>query len=178
EACTASPDYFRTMEITLLKGRNFTDADNKDMPKVTLVDEELARRYWPGEEAIGKRIHVGGTDNPPTEIIGVVRRVKMDGLKQDSDRVQSYYAFRQLPNNGMTVTIKTTGDPMALATAAREQVLAIDPNQPIANLNSMSKLRADSIAPERLNLMLFSSFAVVALVLASVGIYGVMSYSV
>ena len=102
----------------------------------------------------------------------------MDGLKQDSDRVQSYYAFRQQPSNGMTVTIKTSGDPMALASAAREQVFAIDPDQPIANLNSMSKLRADSIAPERLNLMLFTCFAVVALVLASVGIYGVMSYAV
>ncbi len=180
EAALATPDYFRAMGITLLKGRNFTDADTKDTPRVTLIDEEFARRYWPDEDPIGKRLRIGGNNpnNPTTEIIGVVRRVKMDGLKQDSDRVQSYFAFRQQAGNGMAITIKTTGDPMALATAAREQVLAIDPNQPIANLNSMQKLRADSIAPERLNLMLFSSFAVVALVLASVGIYGVMSYSV
>ena len=178
EACMASPDYFRTMGITLLKGRNFTDADTKDTPRVTVIDEEFVRRYWPDEDPIGKRLHIGGPNGPPTEVIGVVRRVKMDGLKQDSERVQSYYAFRQQPSNGMTVTVKTSGDPIALASAAREQVFAIDPDQPIANLNSMSKLRADSIAPERLNLILFGCFAVVALVLASVGIYGVMSYSV
>src|SRR5205085_3247667 len=89
-----------------------------------------------------------------------------------------YYPFRQLPYAGMTVTVKSGGDPMSLASAVREQVLAVDPNQPISNLNSMQQLRSDSIASERLNLMLFSCFAVVALVLAGVGIYGVMSYSV
>jgi putative ABC transport system permease protein len=180
EMVAASPDYFHAMGITLLKGRNFTEADTKDTPRVTLIDEAFARRYWPDEDPIGKHIRVGGNDprNPLTEVVGVVRRVKMEGLKQDSDRVQSYYPFRQLPYNGMTVVVKTGGDPIALASAAREQVFAIDPDQPIANLNSMQKLRADSIAPERLNLMLFTCFAVVALVLASVGIYGVMSYSV
>ena len=180
EAAVASPDYFRAMGITILKGRNFTEADTKDTPRVTLIDEEFARRYFPGEEAIGKHIRPGGNDpsNPLVEIIGVVRRVKMEGLSQESDRVQSYYPFRQLPSNGMTITIKTSGDPMNLASAVREQVLAIDPEQPIYNLNSMQQLRADSIAPERLNLMLFTCFAVVALTLACVGIYGVMSYAV
>ncbi|HKP13610.1 MAG TPA: ABC transporter permease [Blastocatellia bacterium] len=179
EAAAASPEYFRALGITLLKGRNFTDADTKDVPRVALVDEEFAKRYFDGD-AIGKRIRPGGNDprNPLVEIVGVVRRVKMEGLKQDSDRVQSYYPFRQLPSTNMRVSVKTVGDPMAIASAAREQVLAIDPNQPIANLDSMQELRAQSIAPERLNLILFACFAAVALVLATVGIYGVMSYSV
>src|SRR5207253_1909047 len=85
--------------------RSFTDADTKDTPRVTLIDEEFARRYWPGEDPIGKRLRIGGNNpnNPTTEIIGVVRRVKMDGLKQDSDRVQSYYAFRQQPSIRMAL---------------------------------------------------------------------------
>src|SRR6185295_2216622 len=95
-----------------------------------------------------------------------------------SDRVQSYYPFRQLSSTNLTVVIKSSQEPMSIASAVREQVLAVDPDQPIYNLNSMQQLRADSIAPERLNLMLFTCFAVVALTLASVGIYGVMSYAV
>src|SRR5436853_2128528 len=180
EAAVASPDYFHAMGITILKGRNFTEADTKDTPRVTLIDEEFARRYFPGEEAIGKHIRPGGNDpsNPLVEIIGVVRRVKMEGLNQESDRVQSYYPFRQLPFGGMTVTIKTRSDPMNLASALRDQLLAVDDEQPIYSPNSMQQLRADSIAPGRLNLMLFTCFAVVALTLACVGIYGVMSYAV
>jgi len=180
EATVASPDYFRAMGITILKGRDFTDADTKDAPRVALIDEEFARRYWPNEEALGKHIRPGGNDprNPLVEIVGIVRRVKMEGLNQESDRVQSYYPFRQLPANGLTIVIKTSHDPMSIAPAVREQVRAIDPDQPIYNLNSMEQLRADSIAPERLNLMLFTCFAAVALTLASVGIYGVMSYAV
>jgi putative ABC transport system permease protein len=180
EMVVVTPDYFRAMGITLLRGRNFTDGDAKDKPRVALIDEEFARRYWPDEDALGKHFRAGGNDprNPLIEVIGIVRRVKMEGLKEDSDRVQSYYPFRQLPYTGMTVVVKTGGDPMTIAPAVREQVLAIDPNQPISNLNSMQQLRADSIAPERMNLMLFTCFAVVALTLATVGIYGVMSYSV
>jgi putative ABC transport system permease protein len=179
EAATASPDYFRALGIAILQGRNFTDADTKDSPRVALVDEEFARRYFDGD-AIGKRIRPGGNNpnNPLVEIVGIVRRVKMDGLKQDSDRVQSYYPFRQLPGNSMTVTVKASGDPVALASSVREQVQAVDPNQPIASLNTMHQLRADSIAPDRLYLVLFTAFAGVALLLAVVGIYGVMSYSV
>jgi putative ABC transport system permease protein len=179
EAASASPDYFRALGIAILQGRNFTDADTKDSQRVALVDEEFARRYFDGD-AIGKRIRPGGNDprNPLIEIVGIVRRVKMDGLKQDSNRVQSYYPFRQLPSNSMIVTVKTSGDPIALASSVREQVQAVDPNQPIASLNTMHQLRADSIAPDRLYLVLFSAFASVALLLAVVGIYGVMSYSV
>ncbi len=177
EACIATPDYFQAMGITLLKGRNFSEQDVKDSPHVTLIDEEFARRYWPGEEAVGKTIRTSRTD-PPITVVGVVRRVKMDGLNEDSNRVQSYFPFRQLPNGGMTVTVRTSNDPMGIVSAVREQVLEIDPDQPVYDVNTMEQLRADSIAPDRLNLMLLASFAAVALILAGVGIYGVMAYSV
>jgi putative ABC transport system permease protein len=177
EACVATPDYFQAMGITLLTGRNFTEQDVKDAPHVTLIDEEFARRYWPGEVAVGKNIKNGRND-PPITVIGIVRRVKMDGLNEDSNRVQSYYPFRQLPNGGMTVVVKTASDPMGIVSAARQQVLEIDPDQPVYSVNTMEQLRADSIAPDRLTLMLLGSFAAVALILAGVGIYGVMAYSV
>ena len=180
EAAVASPDYFQTMGITLVKGRSFTEQDVKDAPRVTVIDEEFARRYFPDVEPLGQHIRPGGNSpkNPLAEIVGVVRRVKMDGLSEDSNRVQSYYPFRQLPNSGMTVTVKTAGDPLGLVSAVREQVLSIDPDQPVYNVNTMEQLRSDSIAPDRLNLILLASFAAVALILAGVGIYGVMAYSV
>jgi putative ABC transport system permease protein len=177
EACIANPDYFSAMGLTLLKGRSFTEQDTKDAPRVTIIDEEFARRYWPDEEAVGKHIKTSHND-PAITVVGVVRRVKMDGLNEDSNRVQSYFPFRQLVSGGMTVVIKTVNDPTSLVSAAREQVLAVDPDQPVYNVNTMEQLRADSIAPDRLNLMLLASFAAVALILATVGIYGVMAYSV
>ncbi len=144
-----------------------------------IIDEEFARRHWPNEDAVGKRIKFGTEETSPVlTVVGVVGRVKMEGLSQDSNRVQGYFAFWQLPFTGMTVIVKATGDPDQLVAAAREQVKQIDPDQPIYNVRTMDQIRAESVAPERLNLTLFSIFAGIALVLAIVGIYGVMSYTV
>jgi putative ABC transport system permease protein len=197
EACTVTPDYFRAMNIPLLRGRYFTTQDNRsflagrDLSKldegdrliagvnVIIVDEEFAKRYWPNEDAVGKRIKLGNeATSPVLDVIGVVGRVKMDGLNQDSHRVQGYFAFAQMPVPGMGVIIKAAGDPTQLVASARSQVAAIDPDQPIYGIRTMNEIRADSVAPERLNLTLLSLFAGIALVLAIVGIYGVMSYSV
>jgi len=197
EACTVTPDYFRAMNIPLLRGRYFTDQDDRsflagrDMSKLDegarlvagvnsiIIDEEFARRHWPNDDAVGKRIKMGGDDSPVfLTVVGVVGRVKMEGLSQDSNRVQGYFPFWQLPFNGMTVIVKATGDPNQLIASARDQVKQLDPDQPIYNIKTMDEIRSESVAGERLNLTLFSIFAGIALVLAVVGIYGVMSYTV
>ena len=197
EACLVTPDYFKAMNIPLLRGRTFTDRDNRahlagrDLSKldenqragagvnVVVIDEEFARRYWPNEDAIGKRIRMGREpDAQKLEVIGVVGRVKMESLNRNSDRVQGYFAFAQLPSNGMTVIIKGASDPNHLIGSARAAVREIDPDQPIYSPRTMNEIRGESVAGERLNLTLLSLFAGIALVLAIVGIYGVMSYSV
>jgi putative ABC transport system permease protein len=197
EACLVTPDYFRAMNIPLKRGRYFESGDDrsnlvgKDLSKLNeverdfaaldtiVIDEEFARRHWPNEDAVGKRIVMGSEERPVyLTVVGVVGRVKMEGLSQDSNRVQGYFPFLQVPANGMTVIIKAVGDPNQLIAAARQQVKAIDPDQPIYEVRTMHEIRAESVAPERLNLTLLSIFAGIALVLAIVGIYGVMSYSV
>lgn len=197
EACLVTPDYFRAMNIPLKSGRYFTDHDDrsslagKDLSKLDeverdmaamnaiVIDEEFARRYWPNEDAVGKRIAMGSEKHPMfLTVLGVVGRVKMDGLSQDSNRVQGYFAFKQNPSEDMTVVLKASGDPNQLIAAVRQQVKALDPDQPIYSVRTMDEIRAESVAPERLNLTLLSIFAGIALVLAIVGIYGVMSYSV
>jgi putative ABC transport system permease protein len=197
EACLVTPDYFRAMNIPVLRGRVFTDRDDRshltgvDLSKMdeneremaglnkVVIDEEFARRHWPNEDPIGKHVAMGSEHNPrKIEVIGVVGRVKMESLNQNSDRVQGYFPFAQVPNGGMTVIVKGTSDPSQLISSIRAAVKEIDPDQPIYNPRTMFDIRAESVAPERLNLTLLSLFAGLALVLAIVGIYGVMSYSV
>ncbi|HEY3103206.1 MAG TPA: ABC transporter permease, partial [Pyrinomonadaceae bacterium] len=197
EACTVTPDYFRAMNIPLLRGRYFTEHDDrsfiagKDLSKlndgerliagtnVIIVDEQFAKRYWPNVEAVGKRIRFGTDDGAPVlEVVGVVGRVKMEGLDNDSNRVQGYFSFSQVPFSGMTVIIKGQGDPNQLIASARNQIRNLDSDQPIYNIRTMDEIRGESIAPQRLNLTLLTIFAAIAFVLAVVGIYGVMSYAV
>ena len=200
EACLVTPDYFKAMNIPVLRGRVFNDHDDrshlagKDLSKLSeneraiaalntiVIDEEFAKRHWPNEEAVGKRVRLGGGHGDPSapllEVIGVVGRVKMESLSQDSNRVQGYFPYAQMPQGGMTVILKGSGDPNQMIAAGRQQVKAIDPEQPIYSPRTMGDIRAESVAPERLNLTLLSLFAGIALVLAIVGIYGVMSYSV
>jgi putative ABC transport system permease protein len=197
EACLVTPDYFRAMNIPLKRGRYFNEHDDRsslvgrDLSKLNevekesaalnsiVIDEEFARRYWPNEDPIGKRIAMGSEERPQyLTVLGVVGRVKMDGLGQDSKRVQGYFPFAQIPNSGMTVILKAAGDPNQLIAAVRQQVKTIDPDQPIYAIRTMVEIRAESVAPERLNLTLLSIFAGIALILAIVGIYGVMSYTV
>jgi putative ABC transport system permease protein len=197
EACLVTPDYFRAMNIPLKSGRYFNDHDDrsslagKDLSKLDeierdmaamnaiVIDEGFARRYWPNEDPVGKRIAMGSEKHPMLlTVLGVVGRVKMEGLSQDSKRVQGYFAFKQNPSDGMTVVLKASGDPNQLIAAVRQQVKTVDPDQPIYSIRTMDEIRAESVAPERLNLTLLSIFAGIALILAIVGIYGVMSYSV
>ena len=196
EACLASPDYFKAMGIRLIKGRYFTDQDNRSHVteekrrgktadeismaglNAIIIDEEFARRYWPDEEAVGKHLRLGGDQGPLIEVVGIVGRVKMEGLNTDSNRVQGYFPFFQIPSSGMTVIVKSSVEPTQMVAAARQQILAVDPNQPVYEIRTMDQIKSESIASERLNLTLLSIFAGVALILALVGVYGVMSYAV
>ncbi|HUE81564.1 MAG TPA: FtsX-like permease family protein, partial [Pyrinomonadaceae bacterium] len=197
EACLVTPDYFKAMDIPLKSGRYFNDHDNRaflagrDLSKLNedhqavagvnsiVIDEEFARRHWPNEDAVGKRIRLGHEDDTSIlTVLGVVGRVNMESLNQNSNRVQGYFSYAQNPTSGMTVIVKAASDPNLLINSIREQLKAIDPDQPLFNVRTMNEIRAESVASERLNLTLLSLFAGIALVLAIVGIYGVMSYSV
>ena len=196
-ACLVTPDYFKSMSIPLKAGRYFTDRDDrsflagKDLSKLNdddrtmaglnsiIIDEEFARRYWPNEDPLNKQLKLGINGKGPTvTVVGVVGRVRMDGLRWDSNRVQGYFPYAQILGNDMTVIVKSVSDPNQMIAAVRQQVSAVDPNQPIYNIRTMNEIRAENVAPERLNLALLGLFAGVALLLAIVGIYGVMSYTV
>jgi putative ABC transport system permease protein len=192
-----SPDYFNAMGITLLKGRDFDERDTRDATKapqlaardqvmsapsssgVTIVDERLARKYWPNEDPIGKRIRFGPPeDNEPWHtIVGVVQEVKHSRLDV-TGRESVYLPFAELPLSGSGLAIRTSGRPEDLIAAVRNQVKELDPDLPLTRIMTMNEVVARSVWQQRLYTALFGVFAVVALILATVGIYGVMSYAV
>jgi len=195
----ASPDYFRTMGIPLLRGRYFTEQDNREHLRrhdlsslsdaerwaaglnVIIVDEEFARRYWPNEDPIGKQVRCCGLTRdrqPQMTVVGVVARVKLTRLNEQGGFVQAYFSALQAAGTGRTVLIKTAFEPEKLAAAAFQQVFAMDPGQPVYDVQRLDELRRRSLAPETLNLGLLGSFAAVALLLAAIGLYGVISNAI
>ena len=167
EYAVAMPGYFRTMRISLRAGREFTAQDAKGAPEVVVVDELLARRHWPGESALGKRLDVG-------TVVGVVAHVRNAGLQEEGEP-QIYKPFLQWPQSPLFLVARSAGEPVALAPSLRRAVRAIDPDQPIADLQTMHQRMAGAVARQRFNMLLLSLFAAVALVLAVVGLYGMMA---
>jgi len=174
----ASTDYFRTMNIAVLRGRVFTDHETVNSPQVMVVSNAFVRRYFPNEDAIGKRIVFDGDDKTPREIVGVVADIRRNGLDLDV-QPEMYVSNIQRPERRMNLVMRTeVRDASQLTQAARAAVKAFDPNQIIWRTQTLEQLLGTSVAPRRFNMLLLGIFAGVALVLAAVGLYGVMSYSV
>jgi putative ABC transport system permease protein len=174
----ASPDYFRTMNIALLRGRVFTDQDTANAPPLIVVSNAFVKRYFPNEDAIGKRIIFDGPNKVPREIVGIVGDVRRKGLDAEI-QPEMYVPYLQKPERRLNLVIRTeTQDALQLLPAVRAEVKAFDPKQIIWRTQTLEGLLGTSVAPRRFNMMLLGIFAGVALVLAAVGLYGVMSYSV
>ncbi|CAN5132696.1 ABC transporter permease [soil metagenome] len=173
----ATVGYFRAMGMTLLAGRVFTDRDRADAPRVAVITETMARSLWPGEDAVGKQFRPQSFGEPLVTIVGVIEDVHHFGLDQEP-RPEYYFPHAQLPARTMTLVARTTGDPLGLSGTLREQVRSLDPRLPVADITTMEQLVARSVALPRLYLSLFGVFAAVALLLASIGIYGVTAFSV
>jgi predicted permease len=199
EVCTVDIGYFQTLGIPLVRGRFFNEQDNRSHLKpedlkdktgvqqivagmnTIIIDEEFARRYFSGRDPLGQKIRLGRSNDPwatTLTIVGVVGRVKMEGLRKNSDLVQGYFPFQQSPWPLMTVTLRTQLTPDSLIASVRREVEKVDPNQPIFDINTLEEIRSKSIASDRLNLTLLGVFAAVALTLALVGVYGVVSWMV
>ena len=172
-----SPDYFQTMRIPLVKGRLFTEHDDSAAQRVAVINESLARRIFPGEDPIGKQIRMGIDSKVVREIVGIVKDVKHYGLEAKFT-MQMYEPYRQQPMNTMVFLLRTDTDPASLASAARRVIFSLDKDQPVSQAITLEDLVAASASQRRFNTLLIGFFAVVALVLAAVGIYGVVAYSV
>lgn len=175
---TISPEYFQTMEIPLTRGRNFTEQDTSNSTPVVIINETIARKFWPDEDPVGKRIrNVGPIErNPWLTIVGVASDVKrqLNGKPEG----QIYLPHAQVASREMVLVARTENDPLSYVQAVRDRVRELDPNQPIYDIASMEQVRSRSVFLQRMAVVLLAIFASLALILAAVGIYGVMAYSV
>ena len=188
---SVSAGYFDAMGIGLAAGRAFTDHDSLTAPRVAIINQAMADQYWPGENPIGKRIALDletmkfYRDRPPTfdipagmrEIVGIVKDIRHASLEA-SAVPEMYVPFPQKPVNNMTLVVRTTADAALLAPAAREVIRAVDPDQPVSQIETLSNLVNASVAQPRANSMLLACFAGVALFFAVIGVYGLLAYTV
>ncbi len=184
-----TPGYLEALRVKVKRGRFFTDSDSQDAPKVVLVDEQLAKHFWPKTDPIGRRMYlpsrVEDLANPGPnvtwmQVVGVVADVKMRGLVEgEGARAGTYYMpYAQRPSRGVALAIRTTGDPIAATTAVQRALASIDPEAQLTDTFTMSDRVEKSLNPRRAPMLLALAFGMVALLLASIGIYGVLAYQV
>jgi len=176
---SVSPEYFSTLGIPVIRGRVFTNSDEQKTPNVVLIDEAMAGRYFGNQDPIGHRLKGGGraSNAPWCTIVGVVGNIKSDGFDQPY-QPHVYFPVFQRPTYAMAVFVQTDSNPMSLVKGLREQVQAVDPNLPVFGERSMEQVVSDSLGQRRFAMQVVALFGVLALLLASIGIYGVMAYSV
>jgi putative ABC transport system permease protein len=167
--------YFETMGIPLLRGRTFEARDKEGAPLVAIVNECFARRFWPNESGVGKHILIGPATD--TEVVGVVGNVKNIRLAVGSVP-EVYFPMAQQPSEAMHLIVRSAGDPAGLAAGVRARISSIDKEQPVTNVRTMEQYLANSIAQNRLTMLLLGMFSAIALVVATVGLYGLIAYSV
>ncbi|MEK6278983.1 MAG: ABC transporter permease [Acidobacteriota bacterium] len=173
-----SPGFFSAMKIPLIKGRYFTDADNETGTQVIIINETMARRYWPGEDPVGRRIKLTGEHKDDWRlIVGVVGDVKHFGADTEA-KPEMYRPYLQEPQPLIGLVVRTSGEPTSIAPAVRNEVLAVDRDQPVSHILTMGDLVAESLAPRQVSMVLLTILGGVALLLALLGIYGVLSYSI
>jgi len=175
------PGYFNTMGIPLVRGREFNDGDTLDTTRGVVIGEKTAKHYWPNQDPIGKRLKPGGTNDNETPwrtVIGVVKDVRQNDFIAEP-KMQMYFSYKQVGQLvANALIVRTSVDPLSLAMPVRNVVWSVDKDQPVANIDSMENIVADAVARQRFSMLLLAIFAGLALVLAAVGIYGVMSYTV
>jgi predicted permease len=170
--CSATPGYFRAMGIPLVRGRFFTEQDAAGSPAVVLISESLARRYWPGENPVGRMIRV----RDPLTVIGVVGDTRHNGPAQDPGP-QIYWPHAQAPSSRMSLAVRTAGSPSALAAAVRAEIRKMEREALVTRVRTMEQTLSESVAGSRILTVLLGGFAGFALMLAAMGLYGVIAYS-
>ncbi len=180
-----TPEFFSSMRVPILEGRSLEALDRLNVPGVVVVNETLAERYWPDESPVGRRISntayrwgpLGAVLVSEAEVVGVVRDIRYEGIQREAQPAL-YFNYQQAPVRRMALTVRSTEDPEALIPRVRQAVAEVDPNLPVSNLRTMQSVVNMALARDRFSTILLSTFGLVALILAAVGVYGVLSYSV
>jgi putative ABC transport system permease protein len=174
-----SPSYFETMGMHLIRGRALTPADNDAAPTVAVVNESFARKFWGGDDPIGKRIKQGWPEDktPWREVVGVVNDVKTDGVDQPS-RIQAYLPFAQEPRSGLTIVVRAVDNPATLRGSIEAAIRELDANLPVYDIRTVTEVMQLRVGSQRLLMILLLGFGGLALLLAAVGVFGVNAYAV